>query len=459
MAAFDVIIIGSGSSGISAAESALEAGAKKVAIIEKAARLGGECPNRGCVPTKALLRSVEVLSLAQRGKSFGLRIPKTGFSFPNVMARMNTVIDRSTGGKRIEKILTGLGVTLIKGRAKFTGPNGVIVGKVRHTAKKIIIATGSVTFVPPIEGLKKVGFLTSDDVVKLKKLPKSVIMIGGGPIGVEWAQIFHGLGSKVTIVEFMPHLLPREDEEIAEIVRSSFVARKIGVMTSTKVVRVEKKGRKYIASTESAKGGGGKQISAEAVMIATGKRVALGGMDIEKAGVKLDEKGRPVLNAALQTSNPNIYIVGDAAGQMMFTHVAHYHGTIAGTNAVKGNRLKSDLSVVPRGTFCTPEVGSVGMTEEQALEKGFHVGVGKAPYGYLGKASVMDEPEGLVKLVVDMKTKKILGGHICGHSAAEIIHEVALAISAGLKYTAIADMIHAYPTFAEGVGAAAYNVE
>lgn len=456
---YDVLVIGSGSAGISAAEAAIESGAKKVAIVEKRKRLGGECPNRGCVPTKALLRSVEILRLAKGARTFGLRIPKVGFDFKAVMARKTEVVDRSTGGRRIERILESLGADVIKGTAKFTAPREVKVGKRKVSARKIVIATGSETFVPPIEGLKEAGFLTSDEVVDLKKLPKSIIIIGGGPIGVEWAQIFHGLGSRVTVVEFMPHVLPREDREVAGIVQDSLAGRGLRILTSTKVVRVSKSKGRYRVTTEPSKGGKGASISAEALMVATGKRVALGNLDIEKAGVRLDAKGRPVLDAFLQTTSKHVYIAGDAAGQMMFTHVAHEHGTIAGTNAVKGNRMQVDLTVVPRGTFCTPEVGSVGLTETGARKEGYDVGVGKAPYGYLGKASVMEEREGLVKIVVDRKTGKVLGGHVCGHSAAEIVHEIALAMQGGLKYTRIAEMIHAFPTFSEGVGAAAYNVE
>ena len=193
--------------------------------------------------------------------------------------------------------------------------------------------------------------------------------------------------------------------------------------------------------------------------MAAGKRPTIGKLDLDKAGVELDKKGRVVLNSYLQTTNPDIFVAGDAASQMLFTHVAHYHGQIVGENAIKGNRKKVNLSVVPRGTFCTPEVGSVGLTEREAREKGYNVAIGVAPYAGLGKSSVMEEREGIFKIVVNKKTGKILGGHICGHSAADLVHEIALAMQAGIKINKIADMIHAFPTFAEGIGAAAYNVE
>ncbi len=454
---FDVIVIGSGSAGTAAVEEAFEAGAKRVAVIEARERLGGECPNRACVPTKALLRSVEVLTLARRAKEFALNASKPTFVFSALMRRKQSIVDQLTGGGRIESLLKTLGATLIRGHARFVGERELEIAGKRYAAAKIIIATGSETFVPPVPGLKETGFITSDDAASMKKLPKSLVIIGGGPIGVEWSQILVPLGVKTTMVEFMPKLLPREDAEIAAIVEASFRKQKIKFMTATKVVSVAKSGRGVRVTVECASLK--LALSAEAVMVAAGKRPAVGGLDLGKAGITIDKRGAPVLNEYLQTSNPAVYVAGDAAGQMLFTHVAHYHGEVAATNAVKGNIKKSDTSVVPRGTFCSPEVGSVGMTEKEARDRGHDVGVGKVPYAYFGKALVAGEMEGLVKIVADKSTKKVLGGHVVGQAAAEIVHEIALAMYADIPYTKIAEMIHAYPTYAEAVGAAAYGVE
>jgi len=459
MQRYDLVVIGSGSAGISAVEAARENGATSVALVESAPRLGGECPNWGCVPTKALLRSSEILSLARRAGEFGLRIPHASFKLNEVMTRKTRIVDTLTGDERIEGVLGKLGVTLLRGKATFTSPSELTVGTEQISAKHFIIATGSEAAIPPISGLGESGYLTSEDIVTLKRLPKSIIIIGGGPIGIESAQILSGLGVQVTIVEFAPHILPREDEEIAVIVSDSFSKRGVRIFTNTQATRVENNDGQRRVTVEEGKEKRSETLEADAVLVAVGKKPVIAGLKLINAGVELDEKGRPKLNEFLQSTNPSIYFAGDAAGQMLFTHVAHEQGVIVATNAVKGNVIRSDLRVVPRGTFCTPEVGSVGMTESEARNAGKRVGIGKAPYAILGKALVSGEPEGMVKIVADLDSGLILGGHIVGMSAAETVHEIALAMFADISYTTIGKMIHAYPTFAEGVGAAAYDVK
>ncbi|MBI4138867.1 NAD(P)/FAD-dependent oxidoreductase [Candidatus Uhrbacteria bacterium] len=448
MNAFDVVIIGSGSAGLAAAESAKEAGAKRVAVVESAKRLGGECPNRGCVPSKALLRSVELMMEARRAKEFGLRIPKTGFDFSALMRRKRKTVDALTGGGRMERILEHYGVDLIRGAAHFTGRHSIDVDGRPYEAKRFVIATGSEPFIPPIPGLKESGYWTSDDIVKIRNVPTSLLVIGGGPIGAEWAQILAPLGTRVTIIEAMSQLLPREDPEIAHVVETSFKRQGIRVQRNTKISSVRRHGKTFIVNG----------IRASALLVATGKRPAVGSLALDAAGVSLSDRDAPILNEYLQTSNPDIYVAGDAAAQMMFTHVAHLQGEIAGTNAVAGPKRASNLDVIPRGTFCSPEVGSVGLTEQEARKQGRDVAVGRGEFSYLGKSLVSGETDGLVKIVADRKTKLILGGHIVGHSAAELIHEVALAMFAKIPYTAIAEMVHAYPTYAEAVGVAASDI-
>jgi len=460
MRSYDLIIVGSGSAGLSAAETAREAGVKSIALIEAAKRLGGECPNWGCVPTKALLRSTEVISLAHRAGEFGLRIPRVSFRLREIMERRGRIVDALTGDGRIEGVLKKLGVDLLRGKAKFISPDTLAIGKERVSAKRFIIATGSEAVIPPIPGLKESGFLTSNDIVTLKKLPKSIIIIGGGPIGVESAQILSELGVNVTIVEFAPHILPREDDEIASIVTAAFTKRGVKIFTTAQAIDVgsDEDGRHITIEVGSEKKR--ETLVADAVLVAVGKRPVIADLQLEKVGIELDERGRPKLNEFLQsTSNASVYFAGDAAGQMLFTHVAHEQGTIAATNIGKGNGIQSDLRVVPRGTFCTPEVGSVGITEVEARKSGAKIGIGTAPYAMLGKALVTGESDGLVKIIVDMESGHVLGGHVVGQAAAEIIHEIALAMFANIPYTTIAKMIHAYPTFAEGVGAAAYSVK
>jgi dihydrolipoamide dehydrogenase len=457
---YDIVIVGSGPAGIAAAEAARQAGAKRIAVIESSQRLGGECPNWGCIPTKSLLSSVEEVIHARRGGSFGLPVPKAGVDFGSLMRRKSGIVDLLTGGGRIERHLEDIGAEIVRGRAVFTGPDEIDVGGRRVRAESFVLATGSEPTVPPIDGIERIGYLTVPGILALTEPPKSLAVLGGGPIGAEFAQIFAPLGSSVTVIEFAPHILSREDDEIAAVVEASFRGQGIGLMTSSKVVsaRHREDGTK-ILEVEPVSGGSAREIIVEEVLLAAGKRPAFSGLGLDRAGVEIDAKGRPVLNDFLQTANPKIYAAGDAAGRMMFTSVAHREGQAAAWNALRGNSVKVDLSVMPRGIFTHPEVGSVGLTEREAKAAGYDVSIGRAPYAALSKSLASSDREGLVKLVCDRKTGLILGGHIVGHAASELIHEVALAMYAGLSHKDLANMIHAFPTFAEGVALAAADVK
>ncbi len=458
-ARFDVIIIGSGPAGLAAAEAVRERGAKSVAIVEAAKRLGGECPNWGCVPTKAFLRSSEVLREAQGAGEFGIQVTGVEAHFDKIFRRKTKIVDGLTNDKRMLGIVKNLGLTLVRGKAEFVSPDTIRVGRKRMVSDRIIIATGSKAFIPPIDELQDVPFWTSDDLVELKTLPKSMVIIGGGPIGVEFAEFFNALGTEVSIVEFAPHLVPREDPEIAEILEKSFKKRKIGVYTGMAAEHVESRSGGVVVKIKAADKTkkATKTIAAEHLVIATGKRPAVDSLALDKAKIKVDERGAPKLDKYLRTSNRRVYLAGDAAGQMMFTHVAHMQGEVAGENAMRPRSKASDLRVIPRGTFCTPEIGSVGVTEAEARDKGYAVVVGRGRYDYLGKSLVTGKTEGIAKIIVNKKTKTVLGGHVIGHSAAELVHEIALAMQANISVQAMADMVHAYPTYAEVIGLAAWD--
>ncbi|MCR4278413.1 MAG: NAD(P)/FAD-dependent oxidoreductase [bacterium] len=456
---YDVIIIGSGPAGLAAAESARETGALHIAIIESAKRLGGECPNWGCVPTKALLRSASVLRSAREAKEFGVDISDPKFDFSAMMSRKNRIVDSLTRDSRMEGILKKMNVDLIRGQATFLDSKTVRVGKRKFQSRAFVIATGSKTFIPPIDGIHDVPYSTSDDLVNLKQLPTSMCIVGGGPIGIEFADLFQTLGVRVSIIEYAPRVLSHEDEDISEYIQKSFQARGIAINTSTETSSVRHNGNAFQITIKKVNDDSKrtKRIDAELFVIATGKRPAIETLSLEKAKIQLDKRGSPILDSYLRTTNRRVYMAGDSAGQMMFTHVAHMQGEVAGTNAVLHKSKRSVLRVVPRGVFCTPEIGSVGFTEQEAEEHGHRIVTGIGYYSSVGKSLVSGSKDGFAKIIVDTKTRLILGGHIVGHSASEIIHEVALAMQANTPVTVVANMIHAYPTFAEVIGVSAYD--
>lgn len=456
---YDLLVIGSGPAGTAALEAAHDAGARSLCLVESAPRLGGECPNWGCVPTKALLRSAEVLQTVRDAGQYGITVTGATFDLGRIMERKQRIVDGMTAGGRLEGYVTErLGAELVRGDARFVDRTHITVDGVKLAAKKFVVATGARSWAPPIEGIEDVGYWTSDELVTMKEIPGSVVIVGGGPIGIESAQILHAFGAAVTVVEFAPHILPREDTDIAKVVADSFAARGVRIMTgaAAESVTKEKEGFRVVVATDE--GAKKTALVAEVLVVATGKRPAIDGLDLDAAGVKVDPRGRPVLDEHLRSSNPEVYFAGDAAGLMMFTNVAHEQGVIAAENAVKGDVRILDMRVVPRGTYCTPEVGSVGMTEREAREAGHEVAAGSFPLAHVGKASVSGQGEGMVKIIADAKTRMVLGGHVVGHNAAELVHEIALAMHARVPVDAVASMIHAYPTFAEAVGAAAYAV-
>lgn len=454
---FDLLIIGSGPAGLAALETAAELGGARVAIVEAAPRLGGECPNWGCAPTKALLRSAEVLDLAQRAASFGLRGGLTA-DFAAVMARKQGVVDALTGGTRLEDAIKTLGAELIRGRARFVAPDAVDVAGRRVTFGKCVVGTGSTAVIPPVPGLADVGCLTSDDLVAIKERPASLAIIGGGPIGVEFAQVFVALGTAVTIVEYAPHLLPREEAETAAVVQVSLVRQGVQVRVGAKAVGVRLDGARRVLEVQPAAGGPSEFIAADQLLVATGKRPALAGLDVAAAGITVDQRGNPALDEFLCSSNPSVYFAGDAAGQMLFTHVAHEQGVTAARNALRGDTVRNDLSVIPRATFCEPPVASVGLTEAEARTQGLDVLVGRGPFAVLGKALTSGESEGLVKLVVDRATGLIVGAHVVGATAPELIHLPALCMRAGVPAAKLASLTFASFTYAEAVGLAAASL-
>ena len=439
---YNIIVIGGGSAGLvsSYIASAVKA---KVALIEKH-KMGGDCLNTGCVPSKALLRSAKMISYAKRAKEFGFKKTTIDFDFKDVMNRIQNII------KIIEphdsrKRYTGLGVECIEGEAKILSPHNVEVNGITLTARSIIIATGAKPLIPNIPGLDQINYLTSDNVWDLKELPKKLLVLGGGPIGVEMAQAFSRLGAEVTIVEMTPQILIREDEEVIELVTERFVKEGIKVLINHKAK--EFKHNLLICEHKS------KNVSIpfDKVIIALGRQANIEGFGLEELGVKIRETKTIEANAFLQTNIKSIYVCGDVTGPYQFTHTAAHQAWYACVNALFSplKKFKVDYTVIPWATFTDPEVARVGLNEKDAKIQNILYEVTTYDIDDLDRAIADSEAHGFIKVLTVPNKDKILGVTIVGRHAGDLIAEYILAMKYGLGMNKILATIHIYPTLSE----------
>jgi pyruvate/2-oxoglutarate dehydrogenase complex dihydrolipoamide dehydrogenase (E3) component/uncharacterized membrane protein YdjX (TVP38/TMEM64 family) len=461
----NLIVIGGGSAGLVSAYIAAAVKAK-VTLIEQH-RMGGDCLNTGCVPSKALIRSAKFASHLRRAGEFGFENVSGTPDFAKVMDRVHAVIRDIEPHDSVERY-TQLGVDVVEGSARLVDPWTVEIAlhdgrKQRLSARSIIIAAGAQPFVPPIPGLTDAGYLTSDTLWQLRALPRRLVVLGGGPIGSELTQAFARLGSQVTQVEMLPRLLMREDPEVSEAVRRRFVAEGIDVRfdTKAKAVVVENGGKVLIcesqsdSATQGSRGGGAElRIAFDQIIVAVGRVARLQGYGLEELGVKtartLD------VNAFLQTNFPNIYAAGDVAGPYQFTHTAAHMAWYAAVNslfgpllALRGGPFKVDYSVIPWATFTEPEVARVGLNELEAKEKGIAYDVTSFDIAELDRAIADGEAHGLVKVLTVPGKDRILGVTIVGEHAGDLIAEYVLAMRHGIGLNKLLGTIHIYPTLAE----------
>lgn len=459
---FDVIIIGSGSAGFSAAEAARKAGAS-VCVVEQE-RLGGECPNFACIPSKALLKAASVFRLAGRAREFGVNVGSVSYDFDSVIKYRESVVKSITGGgifgDRYEKILRSLNITLKIGQAKFVDEHTIEVKGENLIGKTFVIATGTVDFVPPIKGIETLKYLRWKDALLLKRQPKSLAIIGGGPVGCELATFFASFGTRVVLIQSAPQVLHREDEEIAGLARETLESLGVEVITNANVFEVVNGGGGvYGVHVDVA--GNRTMHAVEQVVLSAGTRANIAGLGLEEIDVEIDKRGFIITTKEQRTSVVHIFAAGDVDGGLQFTHTAHHEGYVAGYNAAltakkkRTARMKIDERVVSRVTFLSLEVASVGMTQKEAKEAFGKVLVGRYPIAALGRAVTEHSSDGMMKLVAHPKTRKILGGHMIGNRAGEVIHEVALAIYLNAIIDKLAGMIHAFPTYSESITAAA----
>ena len=471
----DVVVIGSGPGGYVSAIRAAQLGARTVCIEKEATEWGGTCLNWGCIPTKTMIASVERLHHTQHADDFGVVLTgEIGFDFSKMMARKTKVVTTLRGG--VQSLLKSNHVRSLVGAAKLIDAHTVEVtsadGKTeRVTTQNVILATGSVPILPPVPGLARNpddargvssnGIWTSDEAVYAKECPERMLIIGAGAVGLEFGFTFRGLGADVTVVEFAPEILPTGDREIAAELRRSLKKQGIKILTSHKVTNVAHEATGKVVTIEDADG---KTLTVEVdvVLVGAGRKPFFEGVGLENAGVEVVKEGPlsrrgVVVNDYLQTTAPNIYAIGDVTGKMLLAHLASHMGVVAAENAM-GHEVKMDYRAVPAPIYTSPEVASVGLSEEEAREKGYDVQTGRFPFRPLGRAMALGETDGMVKIVSERKYGELLGVHIVGPYATEMIHEGVIAIKLESTVEELMTAIHAHPTLSEAVGEAALDV-
>ena len=441
---YDLIIIGAGPGGYEMAASAAAHGLT-VGIVERDL-LGGTCLNRGCIPTKALCRNAEVVNLMREAAVWGVNAGDITVDYATAFARKNEVVTQLRDG--VAMLMGQPGITVIEGEARLTDAHTIEVAGEQHQAKNIVIATGSAPRGLPIPGADLC--MTSDDVLAMDTLPKSLCIVGGGVIGMEFAAIFQSFGVEVTVIEYCKEILPPFDKDIAKRLKSVLSKRGIKVITSAAVKAVAESAD-GLTVTYDAKGKE-QSVTAERVLMSVGRQPVLP-VGLDTVGIEVSRRGIEV-DHNMRTNVEGVYAIGDVNGRMMLAHAASAQGEVALAH-ILGKPCDIRLDIVPSAVFTVPELSMVGLTEEQCTERGMNVVVKKSFFRSNGKAISMAEPDGLLKMIVDADTRKIVGCHICGAHAADLIQEVVMAMNADVTIDRLAAAIHGHPTRTEVVLAAA----
>ena len=447
MEQFEILVIGSGS-GMLVASAAVEQGFK-VALVEHG-KMGGTCINVGCVPSKMLIYPADVIANIQEAGKLGVHATVNSVDFNNIMTRMRTLVDHDSG-HQANAVENTPHLTWFKETGEFTSDYTMQVGAHTITAKVIFIVSGARTKVPPIRGIENVGYLTSDTVLQLQKPPQSIIIVGGGYIGMEYSHFFASMGTKTTIIQRPYRVIPEEEPEISDLLQLE-LAKRMDIYTGYEALEAKQQGGMKTIVAKNRQDNSQKEFTAEAIMVATGRVSNADILKPEKTGVKLDERGFIKVGKYLQTSKKNIYAFGDAIGKQMFKHVANYEAGIAWHNAIHDHKVEIDYSAAPHAVFTHPQVASVGLREEEARQQKGKILVGRALYRDTAMGAAMGYPEGFVKVIVDHDTGKVLGGHIIGPEASILIQEIINAmVSETGNFAPIAQGMHIHPALSEVV--------
>jgi dihydrolipoamide dehydrogenase len=459
---YDVVVVGAGTGGYVAAIRAAQLGLK-VAVVEKQKALGGTCLLWGCIPTKALLEHAHALKIVQHAKEWGISLGEAAVTIN--MAQVHERKDRIVGGltKGVEFLFKKNKIDWIKGTARLTGQGGVDVfegdAQALRARKEIIVATGSAPRSVPGIAIDRTRIITSDEAIHLKEVPRSIVILGSGAVGVEFASIFRRFGSEVTIVELLPRLVPVEDEAVSAELEKSFRKQGIKVHTGARVTGATVNGEGVDVSAQLADGTDA-TMRADYLLVATGRGPVTAGLNAEGVGLQI-EKGYIKVDEEYKTSVPGISAVGDVItlgtpGHPQLAHVSSAEGIIAAERIAGLHIRPLNYDHVPGCTYCDPEIGSVGLTEREAKERGFDVRVGAFPFGVLGRAKMSGETEGFVKIVADKASDDVLGVHMIGSRSTELVAEATLALRLQSTVEDLIRTIHPHPTMAEAVGEAAH---
>lgn len=449
-----ITIVGSGPGGYVAAIRAAQRGAR-VTVVEDA-EVGGTCLNWGCIPTKTLIASTDALEIARHAADFGVELSgEVTYNLQKIRERRDKIVNTQIKG--IRALFKSWGVGLIPGRGSLISED--VVRAVRKdgttqdiSSDRIIIATGSRPAAIPGLPFDGHNILSSNDAVLMHDVPASILIVGAGVIGCEFAFLYRSLGSSVTVVEMLPRALSSEDEDISSLIEKELRKVKIKLVTGARI-----EGMKRTSEGVTAVLSNGEEVQAAKALMSIGRALNTEGLRLEDAGLAVGKRGEVPVNDRMETAVPGIYAIGDVTGIMMLAHVASRQGIVAAENALGGS-VRMDYAAVPAGIFTRPEIGSVGLREHQARERGTKISTGTFPYRALGKAHAMGEIAGIVKVIADAGTDRVLGVHICGAHAADLVHEGALAITMAATSKQLGAMIHAHPTLAEGIMEAAEAV-